>query len=337
MAEADDRIDVFVGQVDAAGEGGLSVDDQDFPVVAVVHDGAEDRGDAIERNAADAFRLQGFRVGHGKGGEAAHVVIEDAHVEPFRGLLFQHFMHPVPHLPAGDDEVLEKDELLCLLQFFQNHGEAVIPQGVVVEAVFIILINRESGVAGKVMDLSARGREIFTGPADQFLIICFMIIFFAVLFRAPEAPDRFAGQNIRPEEKVKACSEDRKKKNEKDPHQVGRQVAAGADDIQNDQDANQAENSCNPAGNAAEPVEEGIDQKAFPKDRDEHHGGAVKKKLADFHECPPLRLCKKNRQPGPPSHQPSGRSPLQSSLRPGPEGRRPGSGHGSIPSYLSFR
>ena len=283
MSEADDCIDVFVGQVDAAGEGGLSIDDQDLPVVAVVHDGTEDRGNAVEGDAADAFRLQGFRVGHGKGGEASHVVIEDAHVEPFRGLLFQDFMHPIPHLSAGDDEVLEKDELLRLLHFFQNHGEAVIPEGIVVEAIFSILINRKSGVAREIMDLPAGGGEIFTGPADQFLVICFMIIFFAALFRAPKAPDRFAGQDIGSEEEVEARSEYGEEKNEKDPHQVGCQMPAGADDIQDDQDADQAEDPCNPAGDPAEPVEEGIDQQAFPENRDEHHGGAVKKKLADFH------------------------------------------------------
>jgi len=90
-------------------------------------------------------------------------------------------------------------------------------------------------------------------------------------------------QNPQSEEEVEARSEYGEEKNEKDPHQVGCQMPAGADDIQDDQDADQAEDPCNPAGDPAEPVEEGIDQQAFPENRDEHHGGAVKKKLADFH------------------------------------------------------
>ena len=36
MAEADLLVDVLVGQIDAAGKGGMSVDDHHFPVVPVI-------------------------------------------------------------------------------------------------------------------------------------------------------------------------------------------------------------------------------------------------------------------------------------------------------------
>lgn len=55
-------VDIFVGQIDAAGKRGLAVDDQKLAVVAVIEAGGKDRDIGVERVGADAHLAQLFRV-----------------------------------------------------------------------------------------------------------------------------------------------------------------------------------------------------------------------------------------------------------------------------------
>ena len=51
-------VDIFIGQIDAAGIGGFTIDDHDLPVIAMVHDSVNDGMDPVEGNGINPFLLQ---------------------------------------------------------------------------------------------------------------------------------------------------------------------------------------------------------------------------------------------------------------------------------------
>ena len=129
VAEAGLLVDILVGQVDAAGEGGVAVDDAELPVIPVVHADGDDGLEAVEKAAGDAgLGLKLVGVVHGEGVQGAHVVVDHPHVHP-GGVLFPQDLHNgVPEHAGGDDEIFQEDILLRLFQLLQHDGEGVIPQ-----------------------------------------------------------------------------------------------------------------------------------------------------------------------------------------------------------------
>ena len=124
MTEALVFVDIFVGQIDAAGKRGLAVDDQKLAVVAVIEAGGKDRDIGVERVGADAHLAQLFRVAHGKPRDAAEIIVYDAHVDACRRLLAQKLQHGVPHLAGGDDEKLDENIALRLFDLLQHRSVA---------------------------------------------------------------------------------------------------------------------------------------------------------------------------------------------------------------------
>ena len=108
-------VDILVGQIDAAGEADVAVDDADLAVVAGVEAAGEDRHKGVKDATLDAHLLEGLVVAGGQDHDAAHVVVDDPHVHPLRRLLAQDVQDGVPHLALLDDEIFQEDVVLGLL------------------------------------------------------------------------------------------------------------------------------------------------------------------------------------------------------------------------------
>ena len=114
VAEAVDEVRVLVGDVHAAGVGGLAVDDRDLAVVAVIEieavdilvHGVEDD----DLHARVAQRLQALRA---ETLDVAKVVEDDLDLHAAAGALAKGRAHAVPELSLGEDKILHEDEALC--------------------------------------------------------------------------------------------------------------------------------------------------------------------------------------------------------------------------------
>ena len=126
MAEALLAVDVLIRQIYAAGEGHLAVDDQDFPVIPVVIVGGEEGLDGGKGLAADAQLFQPPGIVPRQGGDLQHPVVQHPHVHALRRLVRQNFQNTSPHIPLINDEVLQKNELLRLLQLLQQRRKLVL-------------------------------------------------------------------------------------------------------------------------------------------------------------------------------------------------------------------
>ena len=129
VAEALPLIDVFIRQVDPAGEAHLPVNDHQLPVVTVVQTQGHDRNEAVEYPALDAPGGQLLVVVPGEAEDTAHVVIDQPDLHALGGLLLQNVQDAVPKDAGLEDEVLQEDVPLCLLQLLQHPGKDQIAQG----------------------------------------------------------------------------------------------------------------------------------------------------------------------------------------------------------------
>ena len=128
VAEALALVDVFVGQIHAAGEGDLPVDDQDLAVVAIVVMGGDEGVDRREGAAFDAEHAQPLGIVPRQREEFAAAIVHHAHGHTLRGLAGEDLQHAAPHETLVDDEILQKDEFFGLLELLQQHGEHVVAQ-----------------------------------------------------------------------------------------------------------------------------------------------------------------------------------------------------------------
>lgn len=127
-------VDIFVRQIDPAGEGAAAVHHQDFPVVAVVVVGGDQGAQRGVHAAADAklFQLPGVLVGQLV--EGAGAVVENADLYALLGLLLQDLEDAAPHVALVDDKVLHKDEAFGAFQLCQHGFESFFTDGVIVRA-----------------------------------------------------------------------------------------------------------------------------------------------------------------------------------------------------------
>ena len=123
IAEPHQPVDVFIGQIHAAGKADLSVNDHDLAVVAVVHDKVQHRHAAVEAERPDALRPQQFGIVVGQQAQAARIIVDDPHVQPRGSLAAQDLMDLAPHLAHADDKALDKDAVLGALQGGQHVGQ----------------------------------------------------------------------------------------------------------------------------------------------------------------------------------------------------------------------
>ena len=119
-------VDVFIRQIDAAVEGGLPVDHQDLPVIAVVIMGGDKGLDGGKHFALNAKRSKPPGVVMGQGRQLTGAVVEHTDLHALFGLPRQDLQDLAPHFPLIHDEVLQEDEPLCLLQLDQHLPELVL-------------------------------------------------------------------------------------------------------------------------------------------------------------------------------------------------------------------
>src|SRR5699024_10124164 len=129
VAELFHAVDILVGQVDAARESDLAVDNHHFAVVAAV-ERALQKQKRVERRAADALLLQLPGVAAVVGRNAAKVVVQNADVDARSGLAAQNLDERIPQNAAVDDKIFNKDEALRLFQRLQHHGVDIVAQRV---------------------------------------------------------------------------------------------------------------------------------------------------------------------------------------------------------------
>ena len=164
VTEAGFLVDILVGQVDAAGESSVSVDDAQLPVVPVVHADGNDRLEPVEEAAGDTgLLLKFFGVIGGQGAKGTHVVIDHPYVHAGSVLFLQNFHDGVPEHTGGQDEILQKDIMFGLFQFLQHSGEGVVSQRKVSRPG--IGIHRAAGIllqiAGLIYRILAQHGEFF--------------------------------------------------------------------------------------------------------------------------------------------------------------------------------
>lgn len=105
-------IDVFVGEIDAAGVADFAVDDDDFAVVAVIMEAIDAGIELVGWGAMDAKRFEIVIVAGRESEDAADVVIHDIDFDALLDFGLEDGEDLVPHLAGADDEKLEHDETL---------------------------------------------------------------------------------------------------------------------------------------------------------------------------------------------------------------------------------
>ena len=131
MAETFLFIDIFIRQIDAAGEGHLAVHHQNLAVVPVVVMGREHRTDRGEHSALYPFLLHHLREEAGQIPQHIGAVAQKADLHALPGLFLQDVQHRPQHMASGHDEELQEDEPLRLSQLLHHIHELAVPQGVV--------------------------------------------------------------------------------------------------------------------------------------------------------------------------------------------------------------
>ena len=129
IAKAGDMVDVFIGQVDAAIEGDLPVDDQNFSVIAVIIMRRDKGLDGGKDPALDPQRSQALRVIVGQIGKLTGAVIQHPDIHALGRLAGQNLQNFPPHQPFPDDKILQEDKPLRLLQLLQQRLEFCLAGG----------------------------------------------------------------------------------------------------------------------------------------------------------------------------------------------------------------
>lgn len=105
-------IDVFVGEIDAAGVADFAVDDDDFAVVAIIMETVNARIEFVGWGAMDADGFEIVVVTGRESEDATNVVIHDIDLDTLLDFGLEDGEDLVPHLAGADDEKFEHDETL---------------------------------------------------------------------------------------------------------------------------------------------------------------------------------------------------------------------------------
>ena len=151
-------VDILVRQIDAAGEGHLSVDDGDLPVIPVVLFDRQEGLEGIEYSGLNAIFFEGSGVIGRQGQKAAHVIIKDTHQNALGGLALQDFQNAVPHDALLQNEGFYENVMLRPLQLRQQRLQHPLAGGKVVR--LRLPIDREFGVVLKIADQGGMCREL---------------------------------------------------------------------------------------------------------------------------------------------------------------------------------
>ena len=87
----------------------------------------------------------------GQGEQTADVVVEHPHVHPLGSFALQDLQNAVPHHARVDDEILQKDGVLCLFQLREHPGVQRLTGGIVPG--LSVQVGREQTGAGDIAGL----------------------------------------------------------------------------------------------------------------------------------------------------------------------------------------
>ena len=127
-------------------------------MVAVVHHQVQQRHKPVEAERADALPLQHLGVVVRQQGQAAGVVVNDAHVQPGGGFAAQDLMDLPPHLALTDDKALNINAVFGAFQRGQHGGKHRFAAGVVGRCRAVI--HRRGGVIPQVAGGSRSARVL---------------------------------------------------------------------------------------------------------------------------------------------------------------------------------
>ena len=224
-------VDILVGQVDAAGKGGVAVDDTELPVVPVVHADGNHRLEAVEAAAGDAgFRLKFSGVVHRQGVQGAHIVVDHPHIHPGGMLLLQNLHHRIPEYAGANNEVFQEDILFRLPQLLQHGGKHIIPQGKIVG--IGVGIDRAAGVVLQVAGLVHRVGP--KGPQLLRLVVPLQLLQHGAVHTL-HLPALAGGELVAAAEQIHQPSKGREQQNGDDPGNFIPRVGLAADDNQHRQ------------------------------------------------------------------------------------------------------
>ena len=128
MTEALHLIDVFIGEIDAAGEGDPAVDHADLAVIAIVQAGVHTGAQEIEGNCLDVVGGKLPRIGSGKTADTAEVIVDETDLDAGGSTFLEELQNGIPHETFFDDEIFEEDEFLCTGQLLAQHSEKILAQ-----------------------------------------------------------------------------------------------------------------------------------------------------------------------------------------------------------------
>jgi len=278
-------VDVFVGQGDAAREGGSAVDDHELAVIPVVEPRGQDRNIGIENMGLDADGAELFAVVARQARDAAEVVVQNAHVEAGRRLAPQHVEDGRPHLALVDDEKLEEDVVLGLLQLLEHALEARLSAGIV--GGFGVVVNGEAGALQKIarvvvgrpgllLQLGEHGlvlMEIAHGDGvDFFHLAVFM-----------------AGGLVAAEEQIDGQPRDGEGQDQHDPRDLVRGVVPVRDDHDDGDPGKSGERDVDPLPVVPQPQHPGQQETDLQQKGQRHDHDALKQQLRQIpHDSSPF-------------------------------------------------
>ena len=226
-------------------------------MVAVVVIRAHERAQRREHLAADAERLHALGIAVRQAVERARAVIEHAHLDAGAHLFLQDFQDAAPDVALLDDEILEEDEVLGRLQRLDERADLVLPHGVVGHGgVFVHgVVAGAQRVLGEVVHLGQLGaqaghelglaRDVLHGAEDALL----------------HAAVGVAVADVELHEQVQQHAERGQRHDEDDPGDLRRRAAGLIDEVDDDRNAQHAQDDRQRGVVAAEVV------------RAEHHDG----------------------------------------------------------------
>lgn len=162
-------VDIFVGEVNAAGERSMTVDDKNFTVIAVVHFRRPYRPELIEYPALYALFLKNFVILVGEGKQAADIVVYHADVNALFHLPFEDIEDSSPHFALGDDKIFEEYKALSLFQLLYHCGEFRLADRKV--GSFGVCVDRIASVVVEVLRLLFSGGVVPVESAHKLVVL----------------------------------------------------------------------------------------------------------------------------------------------------------------------
>ena len=119
-------VDILICQIYTTGKSHISINNTEFPMITVILDNIQDWTERIEHLTLDSFGSHGFIIFMRERGKTSHVIINQTDIHTFLNLPLQYIQYGSPHYSIMDYKILNKNIMLCLLQFPYKNREHVI-------------------------------------------------------------------------------------------------------------------------------------------------------------------------------------------------------------------